>query len=318
MSFNDEEEDSDYDMEAGEGEEEDVAPTGRKALLAAAAASAGEKADRPARGKDGRNETKKPASRNKQRVLTLSSRGITQRYRHLLQDLITLMPQSKKDSKLDSKSKLQILNELANDNQCNNCIFFEVRKHRDLYMWMSKTPSGPSVKFHVQNVHTMDELRMTGNCLKGSRPILSFDSKFDTEPQYQLLKELFSQIFGTPRTSRKIKPFIDHILSFSIVGDRIFFRNYQIVHKEGAQRGEEETTLVEIGPRFSMTVMRIFSGSFAGATLFENSEFVSPNAVRREERLAQQIKAVKRTMSKNAKEERLGKPVEDPLKQIFV
>jgi ribosome biogenesis protein BRX1 len=30
-------------------------------------------------------------------------------------------------------------------------LFFEVRKKKDLYIWMSKAPSGPSVKFHVQN-----------------------------------------------------------------------------------------------------------------------------------------------------------------------
>lgn len=38
---------------------------------------------------------------NKQRLLVLSSRGITARYRHLLEDLRTLIPHSKKESKLD-------------------------------------------------------------------------------------------------------------------------------------------------------------------------------------------------------------------------
>ena len=40
---------------------------------------------------------------------------------------------------------------------------------------------------HTQNVHTMDELKLTGNHLKGSRPVLSFDGAFDTEPHLQLL-----------------------------------------------------------------------------------------------------------------------------------
>jgi ribosome biogenesis protein BRX1 len=76
----------------------------------------------------------------------------------------------------------------------------------------------------------MDELRMTGNCLKGSRPILSFDKSFDdaNRPQMGLLKELFTQVFGTPSTSRKIKPFIDHVFTFSVIGDKIWFRNYQV------------------------------------------------------------------------------------------
>ena len=38
---------------------------------------------------------------NKQRLLVLSSRGVTARYRHLLEDLRTLLPHSKKESKLD-------------------------------------------------------------------------------------------------------------------------------------------------------------------------------------------------------------------------
>jgi len=42
---------------------------------------------------------------NKQRLLVLSSRGITARYRHLLEDLRTLIPHSKKESKLDVGKK---------------------------------------------------------------------------------------------------------------------------------------------------------------------------------------------------------------------
>lgn len=39
-------------------------------------------------------------------------------------------------------------------------------------------------------------------------------------------------------------------------------------------------TLTEIGPRFVLTPIRIFEGSFGGPTVFENSEFVSPASVR--------------------------------------
>ena len=111
-------------------------------------------------------ENLKKIAKNRQRLLILSSRGITERHRHLLNDLHVLMPHSKKgtsinfffdstkitaENKLDTKSKLHVLNELAELVNCNNCIFFEVRKHQDLYLWLGKTPNGPSVKFHVQN-----------------------------------------------------------------------------------------------------------------------------------------------------------------------
>lgn len=70
--------------------------------------------------------------KNKQRVLLLSSRGVTYRHRHLMNDLYSLMPHSRKDAKLDTKTKLYQLNELADLYNCNNVFFFEARKGKDL------------------------------------------------------------------------------------------------------------------------------------------------------------------------------------------
>ena len=98
------------------------------------------------------------------------------------------------ESKLDSKSQLHLLPELADLHNCNNTVYFEARRHEDLYMWVAKTPNGPSIKLHMQNVHTMDELKMTGNCLKGSRGILSFDKGFDESEWGKLTKEIFTHV----------------------------------------------------------------------------------------------------------------------------
>ncbi|XP_026111147.1 ribosome biogenesis protein BRX1 homolog [Carassius auratus] len=210
---------------------------------------------------------------NKERVLVFSSRGISFRTRHLMMDLRTMMPHSKADTKMDRKDKLFVVNEVCEIKNCNKCIFFEAKKKQDLYMWISNVPHGPSAKFLVQNVHTLAELKMTGNCLKGSRPLLSFDPKFDQEPHYALLKELFTQTFSTPRYHPKSQPFVDHVLTFTIADHRIWFRNYQII--------EEDASLVEIGPRFVLNLIKIFQGSFGGPTLFENPHFQSPNTHRR-------------------------------------
>jgi hypothetical protein len=40
----------------------------------------------------------------------------------------------------------------------------------------------------------MDELKMTGNCLKGSRGLLSFDAAFDSTEWGKLVKELFTHV----------------------------------------------------------------------------------------------------------------------------
>ncbi|CZR53644.1 brix domain-containing protein 2 [Phialocephala subalpina] len=256
----------------------------------------GSKEDGPANG----------VKKNKQRVLILSSRGITYRHRHLLNDLASLLPHGRKDAKLDTKSKLYQLNELAELYNCNNVFFFEARKGKDLYLWMSKAPNGPTVKMHMQNLHTMEELHFTGNCLKGSRPILSFDSKFDTEPHLRVLKELFLHIFGVPKGARKSKPFVDHVMGFTLADGKIWIRNYQINEteaskvtsadvEEGLKKKEKrdktgggketEISLVEIGPRFVLTPIVIQEGSFGGPIIYENKEFVSPNQVRSEIRL---------------------------------
>jgi ribosome biogenesis protein BRX1 len=154
----------------------------------------------------------------------------------------------------------------------------------------------------------MEELHFTGNCLKGSRPILSFDSTFDKEPHLRVLKELFLHIFGVPKGARKSKPFIDHVMGFTIADGKVWIRNYQIneteasklssqtedgekqskksqKEKSGGKGKETEFKLVEIGPRFVLTPIVIQEGSFGGPIIYENKEFVSPNQVRSEIRL---------------------------------
>lgn len=226
--------------------------------------------------------------KNKQRVLILSSRGVTYRHRHLLNDLASMMPHSRKDAKFDSKTKLYELNELAELYNCNNVLFFEARKAKDLYVWMAKAPNGPTIKMHMQNLHTMEELHFTGNCLKGSRPILSFDAAFDKQPHLRLIKEMFLHQFGVPQGARKSKPFIDHVMGFTVADGKIWVRNYQINETEGSklkpsdEKTDEEAdlSLVEIGPRFVLTPIVIQEGSFGGAIIYENKEFVSPNQIR--------------------------------------
>ncbi|RKO99703.1 hypothetical protein CXG81DRAFT_5725, partial [Caulochytrium protostelioides] len=230
------------------------------------------------------------AHRNRQRVLMLASRGITARYRHFMKDLFALMPHAKQETKLDIVGALPVLNELAELNNCNNCVFFETRRHMDLYMWVAKTPNGPSVKFEVQNLHTMDEMSLMGNCLKGSRPVLAFDKAFDSEPQWQLLKELLTQVFAVPKTSRKIKPFVDHVMNFSLVDNRIWVRNYQIVHeadaaevlatRKGKHFDPDSLDMEEIGPRFVLNPIRVFDRAFGGMTLYLNPNYVTPSAIR--------------------------------------
>jgi ribosome biogenesis protein BRX1 len=145
----------------------------------------------------------------------------------------------------------------------------------------------------------MEELNFTGNCLKGSRPVLSFDAQFDKQAHTRVLKELLTQAFGVPQGSRKVKPFVDHVMGFTLADNKIWIRVYQIAENEvakhtptaaapsttapattGGKPRETSISLIEIGPRLVLTPIVMLEGSFGGPVIYENKEFVSPNQIR--------------------------------------
>ncbi|GJQ10638.1 hypothetical protein GpartN1_g2429.t1 [Galdieria partita] len=258
----------------------------------------------------------------KRKIVILSTRGITARYRHLMEDILKLVPHGKKESKLDAKDKLKVVNEVCELRNCNAVMLFETRKFQDLYLWIGCSPEGPSAKFHVTNIHTMSELNFVGNNLLYSRPIVLFDSVFDEYPHLKVLKQLLSWAFVTPNGHRKSKPFIDHAISFYYLDNRIWFRHYQLVHakanlSENSSGEKLRPELYEIGPRFVLNPIRIFQGCVEGTTLYENPSFVSPNEVRRAQKLQEaykhRSKREQRQIKRSRQEEKmmLSDPVED-------
>lgn len=152
----------------------------------------------------------------------------------------------------------------------------------------------------------MSELHFPGNCLKGSRPVLSFDSTFASAPHLLVIKELLTHTFGVPQGARKTKPFVDHVMGFTIADGKIWIRCFQISEtavskgdaakengvedsaaksKTSKKPGDTKISLVEIGPRFVLTPIVILEGSFGGPVIYENKEFVSPNQIRSDLRL---------------------------------
>ncbi|KAI9372165.1 Brix domain-containing protein [Aspergillus egyptiacus] len=273
----------------------------------------------------------------KTRVLMLTSRGVTSRHRHLLADLTALLPHTHKESKLDSKKKAAgynlLLNSLADLHSCNVIFFLEAKKNgQDLYLWLSRPPNGPTVKFHVNNLHTMAELNtgFAGNCLKGGRGIVVFDQSFDeqgpvmSQPgnEYRgLIREMLRSVFCVPRRGVKgMKPFIDRVIGIYGVDGKIWIRIYEIRESEGGNKKTDgleksdkpvlkskdgpELSLVEIGPRFVLTPIVILEGSFGGPVIYENKEFVSPNQVRRDIRVSKAARYAKR---RDVQTERLSK-----------
>jgi ribosome biogenesis protein BRX1 len=165
----------------------------------------------------------------------------------------------------------------------------------------------------------MDELKMTGNCLKGSRGLVCFDGGWEGGEEWKLLREMlthvsvkkrfvaiegcgsFSAIYGdcfdrlsayrrvrgnSSRSSTTFSPFLCWTTRSGSETSRsvLLYSSFklhmpnpetscikQIVEKDPLQpSGPPVTSLVEIGPRFVLTPIRIFEGSFGGPTIFAN------------------------------------------------
>ncbi len=236
----------------------------------------------------------------KKKTLVVCSRGVTSVNVELMEDLLKLMPHARKDPKFDKGEPLTSLGEIAELNGCAAVLYFEARKMKDLYLWVGAVKcAGPCAKFLVQQVRPMRDLRLTGNCLLGSRAILSFDAAFDGAAHLQLLKQLLAHAFAPPKGHPRSKPFHDHVLSFSMLGGRVLVRHYQVVPPLHDKKKEDDT-LVEIGPRLALVPIRILGGVFAGETLYVNDMYQSPNV----QRASQKRRSAKRTIGHVAQKEK--------------
>jgi len=259
--------------------------------------------------------------RNKQRTLVFASRGVTSRFRHLCEDVRKLLPHHKTEPKFEKKSNLHEINEVCELKSCNNVVFFEARKMTDLYMYVGRVPHGPTMKFQVLNIHTTGEVRLAGNCLLGSRPILYFDKHFSELSELKLVKTLFTQVFGTPRNHPKSKPFHDHMLAFYWMDGKIWFRHYQIAPETaGVGDDPEKQQLTEIGPRFVLDPIRFLNGSFSGQTLYANNNYMSPTALRSQAKKLLKNPYMHKLEAQAARKQRVKDGIlpEDPTEEAFL
>jgi ribosome biogenesis protein BRX1 len=260
--------------------------------------------------------------RNKQRTLVFSSRGISHRFKHLMNDVREMLPHSKAEPKFEKKQSIQEINEICELKSCNNTIYFESRKGQYVYMYVACPPMGPTIKFQVLNVHTLGELRITGNCLKGSRPLLHFDAAFDdpTKPELNLIKAVFTRAIGTPRNHPKSQPFHDHIIGLYFIDNKIWFRHYQIspVSEEFANDPERQV-LTEIGPRFVLEPILMQEGSFGGKLIFKNESFESPAQILRNMKQEKMKTTINKVVDvhERKKRKRDAEMEEDALDDIF-
>lgn len=242
---------------------------------------------------------------NKQRTLLTCSRGILANERQLMKNLSALLPHSKKDSKLEKDEIKEQLHELCEVRDCKNVLFFETRG-KQLYLWVCKYPDGPSVYYQVNNLVTAEDHKFTGNCLKASRPFLSFDENFSKLHHLGLQKAMLVDCFNLPKNHPKCQPFFDKTFSFTynMLSDTVSFRCYQI-NKSGPKTADVE--LIEIGPRFDLQIIKAFDGFMGGKVIYTNRTYASPKELKRKLR----AQARNEQMEKAAKKKRTEIMIED-------
>lgn len=235
------------------------------------------------------------------KILLISGRGIGARQRYLMKDLEAILPNVKKDNKLDSKN-LSLLNEMAYLENCSHCMFFEPHKYDELYLWLSACPNGPSIKFYVHNILTVMELNSIGNFTYGTRPLLSFDPNISQINQGSLIQNVLTSIFNVPAGHRKghLHEFYERIFHFSVLDGKLWMRHYQILTDGCPQEQNillDGMFLREIGPRFVLEPVKIFEGSFRGKIIWSNTSFKSLASAHIEEKKKNISKYAKRVRS---------------------
>lgn len=251
---------------------------------------------------------------NLQKCLCFGTRNMGFKERHLLQDIRDMNPHFREHSKISPVSSGDTVVELCNLHHCNSTLYFEAHRDDVTFMWIAQAPKGPSIKLRIANIHTADQIRMVGNCLKYSRPLLHFDKEFDQLPHLRVARSLLQTAFNVPRHHPKSKPFVDHILCFYFLDDHIWFRNYQIVSTDG------NPSLMEIGPRFTMHPVAIFNGCCQGSVLWRNPNAVAPSEERRTRKERQRAKHDENERLKEVSKDHrttVGELPIDPLDNIF-
>ena len=214
------------------------------------------------------HQPQKIENTNISKVMVLMKRGISPVIRHFQHDFCQLLINPVKSPKFKGKNYV-MLNELADQKNCNVILLFETRHSTQHYLWFALTPGGPSMCFFVENIHSIEELHLIGNCKPETRPLLFFDPLFNSTTPLKIAKEIFKQTFGPPYDGTS--KIVDTAISFFYADGHIWVVRYQIMFDQ------DPPNLFEAGPRFCLQPVLILGGSFCGKEIYKNPDFVPPH-----------------------------------------
>ena len=218
----------------------------------------------------------------------MATRGIKTRHRHLMRDLLRVLPHGKRGSKIATNGEqgLGELLQLCEESDCSEALLLDARDPAGrLYLWAATCPEGPSVLFRVVNVHTVAELKLEARRAHRARNVLIFDRAFGwrlaelsacglqallapgrafgCSSERRVVRALLTRIFSVDPSVEPGRAL--HAITFLWLDGRVWLRVYRI------QYADDGTVLdvAEIGPRTVLCPVRIIASGFGGAILHE-------------------------------------------------
>jgi ribosome biogenesis protein BRX1 len=236
---------------------------------------------------------------NRQRVLIVVSRGTKRRQKFVAQELLSIMSHAKAHSKIETDQDIpnQIKKRCAKA-KCENFMYFEIRKTFQ-YLWIGKSPEGPSAFLHVLDYTPLEKSKHTGNFMIASRTLFSFGEQFDIKPEYNLLKELLVDSLNVPKNYPRTFRYVEKVMSFELINGTIHLRMFQVKQNPSMKEGFE---LIESGPRMNLQLIKIFAGTLGGDVLYENPDFKYPEFKKLEKKELKLQKKIKKINGKDDQE----------------
>lgn len=268
-----------------------------------------------------KTEEKKPRTHQPlaHKPLLLHNRGMIRQEAQVFDNFQACIPHAKSENSMTKKHYTE-LGEIAEDRRCDTIGMIETCHKRRIpegYLWIAACPHGPSFNFYINDAQSIENLRLIGNAMKGSRPILQFDPKFDDGGVFELAKMSLQRLFSVPFQDKHSKPYVDRTMMFTIENGLIYIRHYQIQWGDG----ENDTDLAEIGPRVVLEPNFVLAGVFSGRKIWKNANFTGPyQEMVKEKRETAQRKNAMRDRQARKEEKKLSYPEidNDPNHDLFV
>ena len=90
-------------------------------------------------------------------------------------------------------------------------------------MWIGKI-DGPSIKYRIEKATSAEDQKLFGNCLRNSRPLISFGNEFLQSLDKKIEKNLWIDILNVPKNHPKSQPFFDKMIQLNYIDDKLYIR----------------------------------------------------------------------------------------------